>query len=1127
MIVSSSRGVHYKLLTSDPNGTAYTVTTYDVLGRIASVTNPYYSGGAVNTTTYSYDALGRKTSITDPDGSKSSVSYSGAWSEFQDEGNGAKSVSRIYQHDGLGRLTTVCEVSSASQQSVSPVNCGAFNATGFITTYGYSAIGNLISVTQGSESRSYVYDGVSRLTKETNPEASAANNVYPTTYTYDATGQQPDLYQRVAPLPNQTGSTTVTTTYSHDALHRLTSKTYSDGTTATANYSYDQSTPCGNQSTNCLGRLSAESRTGSSATFTYDKMGRVLLNSQSVPTQYNLNYGYNYLGDWTSSTNGMGTTLTYGYNTAAELTTLTSSLNDVNHPPDLFAAGTFDALGALTADNLGNGSEALTYDTRGRLKTVATIGPDPGNNTPGKGSVSIGGAEQSILTTATGSVTISGSEKSTQFGCPLHCATTYDMGTVTVTIGGYSNQITYWELGGDPYTPTTIAAALVTAINADSHDLVTATQSGATITLTSELAGSGGNYSLSASVVDSDPAEFNPPSFAATASGSALTGGTSTYDSGTVSATVGGHEETVNYSQSDTPTTIATNLTAKFNGDSGSLVTATASGSSVDLTSKAGGSGSNYTLTASVTFNSSKFSHASFSATPSGAYLTGGENGEGTIYNLSLGYAPNGDITSANDTVNGNWTYAYDDFNRLITSKLGSATLSEVYDRYGNRWQQNGSGSGSSSWDLPQYSFDLHNHITGYSYDAAGNQTQDALHTYFYDGENRLIQVDGTKGTCSTATACYIYDAEGRRAGKTLGASTVYYLFDLNQKEVAEVSSAGVWNRGEVYAGNRHLVTYSGGADGVTYFTAADWLGTERMRTGLTSIIETCTSLPFGDSQTCSGSETSPLHFTGQHFDSESSLTRMLFRQHSMTEGRWTSMDPAGKSATDPSNPESWNLYAYVMNNPLRLVDPTGLLGEGQQYTGGTPTSSECTPDGSGGCTIKVDVSRPFVKAQNTSTLQKAENAVDIFNSTLGFGRSDCGGGGSCLNALGMAGTAVIAAVASGGESEGAFVEKQIATAGPKIENIAAKLTGETLEAASREINGGMKVAKAGGGFFDHVGSVQEGINGLNKQAAHLERVLQRSGLSESHVQTINGLIERARGVAAVALRAITPKDPI
>ncbi len=165
--------------------------------------------------------------------------------------------------------------------------------------------------------------------------------------------------------------------------------------------------------------------------------------------------------------------------------------------------------------------------------------------------------------------------------------------------------------------------------------------------------------------------------------------------------------------------------------------------------------------------------------------------------------------------------------------------------------------------------------------------------------------------------------------------------------------------------------------------------------------------------------------------------------------------------------------------------------------------------------------------AQNT-TLQTAEKALDTFNGTVGLHSSNCAGGGDCLNALGMAGTAVVVALASDGGSEAGFVEKQIATAGTKIENIETKLlTSETLQAAEREVNGGMKVLKETGQAFDHAGKVEQAIAGLNKQASHLERVLQRSGLSESHVQTINGLIERARGLAAVGLRAITPKDPI
>ena len=42
-------------------------------------------------------------------------------------------------------------------------------------------------------------------------------------------------------------------------------------------------------------------------------------------------------------------------------------------------------------------------------------------------------------------------------------------------------------------------------------------------------------------------------------------------------------------------------------------------------------------------------------------------------------------------------------------------------------------------------------------------------------------------------------------------------------------------------------------------------------------------------------------------------------------QGRWLQPDPARLNAVDLSNPQTWNRYAYVMNNPLSFIDPTGL----------------------------------------------------------------------------------------------------------------------------------------------------------------------------------------------------------
>ena len=160
----------------------------------------------------------------------------------------------------------------------------------------------------------------------------------------------------------------------------------------------------------------------------------------------------------------------------------------------------------------------------------------------------------------------------------------------------------------------------------------------------------------------------------------------------------------------------------------------------------------------------------------------------GTKYTLSnITYSGDSDIQSATDNVNGSWSsYKYDDFNRLASSSCtancpgtgnqNSLAFSYVFDRYGNRWQQN--LTAGSSGPQPQFAFDANNHIVGDTFDAAGNVTNDGTHSYTYDAENRVVKIDN--GT----TAAYTYDYQGRRAAKTAGATKYEYLFDLSGRAV-------------------------------------------------------------------------------------------------------------------------------------------------------------------------------------------------------------------------------------------------------------------------------------------------------------------------------------------------------
>ena len=85
--------------------------------------------------------------------------------------------SRQLEYDALGRLTSVCEITSASGSGACTQNTAA---TGYFTSYGHDALNNLTSVSQSGQTRSYSYDGLRRVTSVTNPESGTA------TYAYDS-----------------------------------------------------------------------------------------------------------------------------------------------------------------------------------------------------------------------------------------------------------------------------------------------------------------------------------------------------------------------------------------------------------------------------------------------------------------------------------------------------------------------------------------------------------------------------------------------------------------------------------------------------------------------------------------------------------------------------------------------------------------------------------------------------------------------------------------------------------------------------------------------------------------------------------------------------------------------------
>jgi RHS repeat-associated protein len=117
---------------------------------------------------------------------------------------------------------------------------------------------------------------------------------------------------------------------------------------------------------------------------------------------------------------------------------------------------------------------------------------------------------------------------------------------------------------------------------------------------------------------------------------------------------------------------------------------------------------------------------------------------------------------------------------------------------------------------------------------------------------------------------------------------------------------------------------YVAGTTGPLYYRHADWLGSSRLAStqSRTKYFDVSYA-PFGEDYNDLG--TTDYNFTGQNQYTETGYYDFLFREYSPVQGRWLSPDPAGTAAADPTNPQSWNRYVYVLNNPLALVDPLGL----------------------------------------------------------------------------------------------------------------------------------------------------------------------------------------------------------
>ncbi len=278
--------------------------------------------------------------------------------------------------------------------------------------------------------------------------------------------------------------------------------------------------------------------------------------------------------------------------------------------------------------------------------------------------------------------------------------------------------------------------------------------------------------------------------------------------------------------------------------------------------------------------------------------------------------------------------YRYDSVNRLTVAaeNLPSANCGAGggvwcqhygYDTKGNRWVDQRYGDVNTGWDVSLFS-GTNNRITAanWEYDDTGNVTKAGTgETFAYDAENRQVSIctqdpNGCPNAAGTGRTRYVYDGEGRRVQRldADGVNQTVFVYDAFGNLAAEYATAGAPAAG-------------------TQYVTVDHLGSTRLVVGAGGT-ERHDYLPFGV-EAVGGWRTSALgyvsgtvkqRFTGQERDSESTLDYFHARYFSGPQGRFTGVDPENAGAA-LGDPQSWNGYAYVSNNPLSNVDPTGLFG--------------------------------------------------------------------------------------------------------------------------------------------------------------------------------------------------------
>ena len=265
-------------------------------------------------------------------------------------------------------------------------------------------------------------------------------------------------------------------------------------------------------------------------------------------------------------------------------------------------------------------------------------------------------------------------------------------------------------------------------------------------------------------------------------------------------------------------------------------------------------------------------------------------------------------------------TYGYDSANQLTSISYANASgtlgnLTYAYDLAGRR---TGIGGTYARTGLPtavaSAVYDANNKLTQWagnnlSYDTNGNMTSDGVYTYSWDSRNQMSGISGS------GTSSFTYDAFGRRINKNLAGVITKFLYD-GSNFVQEQDSSSV--KANLLTGLGVDEVFTRTQSSTTSHVVTDAVGSTLAITNASGAVATEYSYEaYGaTTQTGTANENSQ-QYTGRENDG-TGLYYYRARYYSSTYGRFVAEDPIGLAG-------GINLYAYVNEDPVNLVDPMGL----------------------------------------------------------------------------------------------------------------------------------------------------------------------------------------------------------